>query len=77
MPMLDGHFYFGGKRVAIAAGARPAIRNVRSGFIEMGCKIQAASDHGQNRLCLKTIPVDEVLVGGPGRSRTTLCGKPI
>jgi nitrogenase molybdenum-iron protein NifN len=59
--MLDGHFYFGGKRVAIAA--EPDLLFAISHWLhEMGCEIQAAVTTAESPV-LETIPVDEVLVG--------------
>ena len=59
--MLDGHFYFGGKRVAIAA--EPDLLFAMSHWLhEMGCKIQAAVTTAASPV-LESIPVDEVLVG--------------
>jgi nitrogenase molybdenum-iron protein NifN len=59
--MLDGHFYFGGKRVAIAA--EPDLLFAMSHWLhEMGCKIQAAVTTATSPV-LESIPVDEVLVG--------------
>ena len=59
--MLDGHFYFGGKRVAIAA--EPDLLFAFSHWLhEMGCIIQAAVTTAESPV-LETIPVDEVLVG--------------
>jgi nitrogenase molybdenum-iron protein NifN len=59
--MLDGHFYFGGKRVAIAA--EPDLLFATSHWLhEMGCEIQAAVTTAESPV-LETIPVDEVLVG--------------
>jgi nitrogenase molybdenum-iron protein NifN len=59
--MLDGHFYFGGKRVAIAA--EPDLLFAFSHWLhEMGCTIQAAVTTEESPV-LETIPVDEVLVG--------------
>ena len=59
--MLDGHFYFGGKRVAI--GAEPDLLFAISHWLhEMGCIIQAAVTTAESPV-LETIPVDEVLVG--------------
>lgn len=59
--MLDGHFYFGGKRIAIAA--EPDLLFAMSHLLhEMGCEIQAAvtTEHSP---VLESIPVDEVLLG--------------
>ena len=59
--MLDGHFYFGGKQVAIAA--EPDLLFAMSHWLhEMGCKIQAAVTTSASPV-LESIPVDEVLVG--------------
>ena len=59
--MLDGHFYFGGKRVAIAA--EPDLLFAISHCLhEMGCVIQTAVTTAESPV-LETIPVDEVLVG--------------
>jgi nitrogenase molybdenum-iron protein NifN len=59
--MLDGHFYFGGKRVAIAA--EPDLLFTMSHWLhEMGCKIQAAVTTATSPV-LESIPVNEVLVG--------------
>ena len=59
--MLDGHFYFGGKRVAIAA--EPDLLFAMSHWLhEMGCTIQAAVTTTQSPV-LDEIPVDEVLIG--------------
>ena len=59
--MLDGHFYFGGKRVAVAA--EPDLLFGMSHWLhEMGCKIQAAVTTAESPL-LESIPVDEVLLG--------------
>jgi nitrogenase molybdenum-iron protein NifN len=59
--MLDGHFYFGGKRVAIAS--EPDLLFAMSHWLhEMGCKIQVAVTTAESPV-LETIPVDEVLLG--------------
>ncbi len=59
--MLDGHFYFGGKRVALAA--EPDLLFAVSHWLhEMGCVIQAAVTTAESPV-LHTIPVDEVLLG--------------
>jgi len=59
--MLDGHFYFGGKRVAIAA--EPDLLFALSRWLhEMGCTIQAAVTTTQSPV-LEDIPADEVLIG--------------
>jgi nitrogenase molybdenum-iron protein NifN len=59
--MLDGHFYFGGKQVAIAA--EPDLLFAMSHWLhEMGCKIQAAVTTAASPV-LESIPTEEVLVG--------------
>jgi nitrogenase molybdenum-iron protein NifN len=59
--MLDGHFYFGGKRVAVAA--EPDLLFAISHWLhEMGCEIQAAVTTAASPV-LESIPIDEVLVG--------------
>jgi nitrogenase molybdenum-iron protein NifN len=59
--MLDGHFFFGGKKIAI--GAEPdlmwAIGNL---LLEMGCDIGAAVTTTHSPL-LEKLPVEEVLIG--------------
>lgn len=59
--MLDGHFFFGNKRIAI--GAEPDLLWAISSFLtEMGCDIEAAvtTTHG---VLLEQIETDEVLIG--------------
>lgn len=59
--MLDGHFHFGGKRVAVAA--EPDLLATMVHWLhEMGCEIQAAVTTTQSPL-LENIPVEEVLLG--------------
>jgi len=59
--MLDGHFHFGGKKVAIAA--EPDLLAAMSHWLhEMGCEIQAAITTTASPV-LEGIPVDEVLLG--------------
>jgi nitrogenase molybdenum-iron protein NifN len=59
--MLDGHFYFGGKRVAIAA--EPDLLFATSHWLhEMGCEIRVAVTTVESPV-LETIPADEVLLG--------------
>ena len=59
--MLDGHFFFGGKKIAI--GAEPdllwAIGNL---LAEMGCEISAAVTTTHSPL-LESLPAEEVLIG--------------
>jgi nitrogenase molybdenum-iron protein NifN len=59
--MLDGHFHFGGKRVAIAAEPDLLFATAHS-LHEMGCAIQAAVTTAESPV-LESIPVDEVLLG--------------
>lgn len=59
--MLDGHFHFGGKRVAIAA--EPDLLAAFSHWLhEMGCEIQAAVTTTQSP-ALELLPVHEVTLG--------------
>jgi nitrogenase molybdenum-iron protein NifN len=59
--MLDGHFYFGGKKVAVAA--EPDLLATLTHWLhEMGCQIQAAVTTTASPL-LEDIPTDEVLIG--------------
>jgi len=59
--MMDGHFYFGGKRIAIAA--EPDLLFTMSQWLrEMGCTIQAAVTTTESPV-LERVPVDEVLIG--------------
>jgi nitrogenase molybdenum-iron protein NifN len=59
--MLDGHFFFGGKRIAI--GAEPDLLwSVGCWLAEMGCTISAAVTTTQSPM-LARLPVDTVLIG--------------
>ena len=59
--MLDGHFYFGGKKVAL--GAEPDLLWALGSFMaEMGCEIAAAVTTTQSPL-LEKMPCAEVLIG--------------
>jgi nitrogenase molybdenum-iron protein NifN len=59
--MLDGHFYFGGKRVAIAA--EPDLLSTMAHWLhEMGCEVQAAVTTTQSP-ALERIPTEEVVIG--------------
>jgi nitrogenase molybdenum-iron protein NifN len=59
--MLDGHFFFGGKQIAI--GAEPDLLwSVGSWLTEMGCTIAAAVTTTQSSI-LEGLPVDTVLIG--------------
>jgi nitrogenase molybdenum-iron protein NifN len=59
--MLDGHFYFGGKRVAIAA--EPDLLSATSHWLhEMGCEVQAAVTTAESPV-LAGIPAEEVVIG--------------
>lgn len=59
--MLDGHFYFGGKRVAIAAEP-DLLWTATKWLTEMGCEIQKAVTTTHSPL-LEGIPSEEVLLG--------------
>ena len=59
--MLDGHFYFGGKKIAI--GAEPDLLWALSNWLtEMGCQIAAAVTTTSS-LELSRIPTEEVVIG--------------
>lgn len=59
--MLDGHFYFGGKKVAL--GAEPDLLwQMGSWLTEMGCEIQAAVTTTASVL-LERFPAAEVVIG--------------
>ena len=59
--MLDGHFSFGGKKIAV--GAEPDLLfSVSSWLAEMGCTIEAAVTTMQSPI-LEKVPADEVLIG--------------
>ena len=59
--MLDGHFYFGGKKVAVAAEP-DLLAAIAHWLHEMGCEIQAAvSTTGSP--ALEHIPAKEVVIG--------------
>jgi nitrogenase molybdenum-iron protein NifN len=59
--MLDGHFYFGGKKVAIAA--EPDLLSTMAHWLhEMGCEIQAAITTTKSP-SLEAIPAEEVVIG--------------
>ncbi|WP_322514461.1 nitrogenase iron-molybdenum cofactor biosynthesis protein NifN [Rhodopseudomonas palustris] len=59
--MLDGHFYFGGKQVAI--GAEPdMLLNIGGWLADMGCSVAAAVTTTQSP-ALAQVPADEVLIG--------------
>jgi nitrogenase molybdenum-iron protein NifN len=59
--MLDGHFHFGGKRIAI--GAEPDLLWGTASFLaEMGCEIAAAVTTTVSPV-LERVPADEVLIG--------------
>jgi nitrogenase molybdenum-iron protein NifN len=59
--MLDGHFFFGGKKIAI--GAEPDLLwTLSSWFEEMGSTIQAAVTTTES-MRLSEVPTDEVLIG--------------
>lgn len=59
--MLDGHFYFGGKSVAI--GAEPDMLLNIGGFLaDMGCTVSAAVSTTTSPILVQ-VPSDEVLIG--------------
>jgi nitrogenase molybdenum-iron protein NifN len=59
--MLDGHFFFGGKKVAI--GAEPDLLwSMAQWLHEMGSEIHAAVST-TSTLVLEKVPTDEVLIG--------------
>jgi len=59
--MLDGHFYFGGKKVAI--GAEPDLLWALGSLVtEMGCELTASVTTTQSPL-LEKMPCEEVLIG--------------
>jgi nitrogenase molybdenum-iron protein NifN len=59
--MLDGHFSFGNKKIAV--GAEPDLLfSVSTWLTEMGCTIEAAVTTTQSPI-LEKIPADEVLIG--------------
>jgi nitrogenase molybdenum-iron protein NifN len=59
--MLDGHFHFGGKKVAVAA--EPDLLATMAHWLhEMGCEIQAAVTTTSSPV-LERIPTEEVLIG--------------
>jgi nitrogenase molybdenum-iron protein NifN len=59
--MLDGHFHFGGKRVAI--GAEPDLLWSTAQFLtEMGCHVAAAVTSTASPI-LSSVPAEEVLIG--------------
>lgn len=59
--MLDGHFYFGGKKIAVAA--EPDLLAALAHWLhEMGCEIQVAVTTTGSPV-LENIPTDEVLIG--------------
>ena len=59
--MLDGHFHFGGKKVAI--GAEPDLLWATASWLaELGCEVSAAVTTTASPL-LARVPADEVLIG--------------
>jgi nitrogenase molybdenum-iron protein NifN len=59
--MLDGHFSFGNKRIAV--GAEPDLLfSVSTWLTEMGCTIEAAVTSTHSPM-LEKVPTDEVLIG--------------
>ncbi|AHB10634.1 nitrogenase iron-molybdenum cofactor biosynthesis protein NifN [Zymomonas mobilis] len=60
--MLDGHFYFGGKKVAIAADPDLLV-SLSHFFHNMGAKIEVAVSSTSHSPHLKDIPTEKVIVG--------------
>nr|AAG27066.2 NifN [Gluconacetobacter diazotrophicus PA1 5] len=60
--MLDGHFHFGGKRIAIAADP-DLLYGLSAFFAGMGARIVAAVASTSNAPNLDSIPADSVIVG--------------
>ena len=59
--MLDGHFFFGGKRIAI--GAEPDLLwNAANWLVDMGCEIAAAVTTTESPL-LDRLPTETALIG--------------
>ena len=59
--MLDGHFFFGGKKIAI--GAEPDLLwSVGTWLAEMGCTISAAVTTTRSPM-LEQVPAEKVLIG--------------
>jgi len=59
--MLDGHFFFGGKKIAI--GAEPDLLcSIGTWLTEMGCTVQAAVTTTQSPV-LELLPTETVLIG--------------
>ncbi|NEW88934.1 nitrogenase iron-molybdenum cofactor biosynthesis protein NifN [Rhodopseudomonas sp. WA056] len=59
--MLDGHFYFGGKNIAV--GAEPdMLLNIGGWLADMGCTVSAAVTTTTSSI-LAQVPADEVLIG--------------
>ncbi len=59
--MLDAHFFFGGKKVAI--GAEPDLLwSLGKWFAELGCEIAAAVTTTHST-ALESLPCEEVLIG--------------
>ncbi len=59
--MLDGHFFFGGKKIAI--GAEPDLLWAMANWLaEMGCKLSAVVTTTKSPL-LGELPAEEVLIG--------------
>jgi nitrogenase molybdenum-iron protein NifN len=59
--MLDGHFYFGGRKVALAAEP-DLLATMAHWLYEMGCEIQAAVTTTISPI-LEHVPTEEVLIG--------------
>ena len=70
--MLDGHFHFGGKRVAL--GAEPDLLwSISPWLVEMGAEISGAVTTTASPL-LEKMPVDEVVIGDLEDLETSAAG---
>ncbi|RZI42973.1 nitrogenase iron-molybdenum cofactor biosynthesis protein NifN [Herbaspirillum sp. HC18] len=59
--MLDGHFFFGGKKIAL--GAEPDLLFALAMWLmEMGCRIETAVSTAQSPVFAQ-LPIEEVLIG--------------
>ncbi|MDK9696934.1 MAG: nitrogenase iron-molybdenum cofactor biosynthesis protein NifN [Siculibacillus sp.] len=63
--LLDGHFHFGGKKIAIAAEPDQLFR-LATFFVGLGAEVTAAVTTTQGSAILEKVPADEVRVGDLG-----------
>ncbi|WP_027168920.1 nitrogenase iron-molybdenum cofactor biosynthesis protein NifN [Mesorhizobium sp. WSM3224] len=63
--LLDGHFHFGGKKIAIAAEP-DQLYQLATFFVGMGAEIAAAVTTAETSRILETIPAESVQVGDLG-----------